>query len=246
MYGYRARIGYTSPPYLTETFPYEFYRLVPDGVTLVLATLAIKRLTADETARSVEMTLEAAREMGRAGVDIVVFGGVPLNLSLGHDGLAEAMRRTEDEIGVPVISSVTAQIAALEAVGAERIALLHPFAEPGGFDSSYVGHYGFELAGVRGAGKTVADLATMPRAGDRGARRRAPPRLPRRGHALHPRPPLGGDRPRRDPGKRARRHRRQPRSRPSSGRRCGVAESTTASRAAESCCGSIRDEIGVP
>ena len=87
MYGHRARIGYTSPPYLTETFPYEFYRMVPDGVTLVLATLAIKRLTAEETARSVEMTLEAAREMGRAGVDVVVFGGVPLNLSLGYEGL---------------------------------------------------------------------------------------------------------------------------------------------------------------
>lgn len=161
MYGYRARIGYTSPPYLTETFPYEFYRLAPDGVTLVLTTLAIRRLTAEETARSVAMTLEAAREMGRAGVNIVVFGGVPLNLSLGHDGLADAMRRMEDEIGVPVTSSVTAQIAALRAVGAERIALLHPFAD-GAFDTSYVAHHGFEAAAARGAGKTVADLATMP------------------------------------------------------------------------------------
>ena len=26
MYGHRARIGYTSPPVLTEVFPYEFYR----------------------------------------------------------------------------------------------------------------------------------------------------------------------------------------------------------------------------
>lgn len=162
MYGHRARIGYTSPPYLTETFPYEFYRMVPDGVTLVLTTLAIKRLTGEETARSVGMTLEAAREMGRAGVDVVVFGGVPLNLSLGYEGLAETMRRTEDEIGVPVTSSVTAQVNALRAVGAERPALLHPFAEPGGFDTSYVVHYGFGLAGVRGAGKTVAELATMP------------------------------------------------------------------------------------
>ena len=164
MYGYRARIGYTSPPYLTETFPYEFYRMVPDGVTLVLTTLAIKRLTEEETGRSVAMTLEAAREMGRAGVDIVVFGGVPLNLSLGYDGLAETLRRTEDEIGVPVTSSVTAQVNALRAVGAERPALLHPFAEPGGFDTSYVAHYGFAPAGVRGAGRTVAELATMPEA----------------------------------------------------------------------------------
>lgn len=162
MYGYRARIGYTSPPFLTETFPYEFYRMVPDGVTLVLTTLAIKRLTGEETARSVAMTLEAAREMGRAGVDIVVFGGVPLNLSMGYDGLAGAMRRIEAEIGVPVTSSVTAQVNALRAVGAEKLILLHPFAEPGGFDTGYVGHNGFDLVGTRGAGRTVAELATVP------------------------------------------------------------------------------------
>ena len=41
MYGHRARIGYTSPPLTTEVFPYEFYRIVPDGVTLVVTTLAI-------------------------------------------------------------------------------------------------------------------------------------------------------------------------------------------------------------
>ena len=31
MYGHRARIGYTSPPLTTEVFPYEFYKIVPDG-----------------------------------------------------------------------------------------------------------------------------------------------------------------------------------------------------------------------
>ena len=28
-YGYRARIGYTSPPLTSEIFPYEFYKLAP-------------------------------------------------------------------------------------------------------------------------------------------------------------------------------------------------------------------------
>ena len=32
MYGHRARIGYTSPPLTTEVFPYEFYKVVPEGV----------------------------------------------------------------------------------------------------------------------------------------------------------------------------------------------------------------------
>ncbi len=161
MYGYRARIGYTSPPYLTETFPYEFYKMVPEGVTLVLTTLAVKQLAEKDVARSVEMTLEAAREMGRANVDIVMFGGVPLNLSLGYDGLDETMKKTEEAIGVTVTSSMTAQVNALRAVGAEKLILVHPFSDPEGFHAEYVAHYGFELMGFKGAGKTVADLATI-------------------------------------------------------------------------------------
>src|ERR1700737_3511844 len=41
IYGHRARIGYTCPPLSAEIFPYEFYKLVPDGVTLVITTLTV-------------------------------------------------------------------------------------------------------------------------------------------------------------------------------------------------------------
>ena len=41
MYGTRARIGYTSPLLVSEIFPYEFYQLVPSGVTLALITLDV-------------------------------------------------------------------------------------------------------------------------------------------------------------------------------------------------------------
>jgi hypothetical protein len=39
--GHRARIGYTCPPLSAEVFPYEFYKLVPAGVTLVITTLTV-------------------------------------------------------------------------------------------------------------------------------------------------------------------------------------------------------------
>ena len=48
MYGYRARIGYTSPPLVTEVFPYEFYRMAPAGVTLAISTLGILTMNEDE------------------------------------------------------------------------------------------------------------------------------------------------------------------------------------------------------
>src|SRR4249920_2389826 len=83
MYGHRARIGYTSPPLTTEVFPYEFYRIVPDGVTLVVTTLAIVERSKSEVDQSYDISMKAAREMTAAGVDIVVLGGVPTNLSRG-------------------------------------------------------------------------------------------------------------------------------------------------------------------
>jgi len=84
IYGRRARIGYISPPLTTEVFPYEFYQMVPAGVTLVLTTLAVVERSKDEVDRSYDISMQAAREMAAAGVDIVVLGGVPINLPRGH------------------------------------------------------------------------------------------------------------------------------------------------------------------
>src|SRR5215469_12828836 len=83
IYGSRARIGYTSPPLTTEIFPYEFYKIVPEGVTLVVTTLAIVERSTSEVDQSYDISMKAAREMAAAGVDIVVLGGVPINLSRG-------------------------------------------------------------------------------------------------------------------------------------------------------------------
>ena len=84
IYGHRARIGYASPPLLTEVFAYDFYRLAPAGVTLALTSLAILDRNKDEVDRSYEISMQAARAMASSGVDLVVLGGVPINLSRGY------------------------------------------------------------------------------------------------------------------------------------------------------------------
>src|ERR1700761_2639453 len=85
MYGWRARIGYTSPPLTTEVFPYEFYQIVPDGVTLVVTTLAIVVRSKEEIDRSYDISMRAARQMAAAGCDLIVLGGVPINMSRGAE-----------------------------------------------------------------------------------------------------------------------------------------------------------------
>jgi maleate cis-trans isomerase len=163
MYGYRARIGYTSPPASTEVFPYEFYAVVPKGVTLVLTTLAVADVTPEEVARSYEISLKAAGEMARTGIDLMVLGGVPINLSRGFDHVEDLIRDTQERIGVPVTTSVTAQLDALRRTGARNVAIGHPFGpDMDKLFTDMMEHYGFSCVGIRSGGKGGRDLGTIP------------------------------------------------------------------------------------
>ncbi len=124
IYGYRARIGYTCPPVIAEVFPYEFYLIVPEGVTLAITTLAVLNTTSDELRASYEISLRAAREMGAAGVDLVVLGGGPVNMAHGYDGVEDLIKRVEAEAGVPVTTSLTAKNNALHHLRSRRIAVV--------------------------------------------------------------------------------------------------------------------------
>lgn len=126
MYGHRARIGYCSPPFVTEVFAYEFYRIVPDGVTLMITTLEVgNQYTAQGFDGSHQRSLAAARAMGEAGADVVILGGNPINQRLGMENLPRICAELAAEIGTPVIASALAQQDALTALGVGRIATIH-------------------------------------------------------------------------------------------------------------------------
>ena len=164
MYGYRARIGYTSPPASTEVFPYEFYSVVPKGVTLVGTTLAVVEGTAEEVARSYEISLRAAQDMAAVGIDLMVLGGVPINLSRGFEHVDDLISDTAAKIGVPVTTSLTAQLDALQTTGARKVAIAHPF-PPGMVEDQLIEiaqRFGYELTGIKGGGKGGRELGSIP------------------------------------------------------------------------------------
>src|SRR5215472_14614188 len=120
IYGHRARIGYTSPPLTTDVFPYEFYRIVPAGVSLVVTTLAIVVRSKGEVDQSYDISMKAAREMA-AAVDIVVLGGVPINLSKGYANAEQMIVDLEAELKVKVSTSASAQAKAAKALGCKKV-----------------------------------------------------------------------------------------------------------------------------
>ena len=163
MYGHRARIGYTSPPLTTEVFPYEFYKIVPDGVTLVVTTLAIVERSKSEVDQSYETSMKAAREMAAAGVDIVVLGGVPINLSRGYDNAQAMIRDLEAELSVKVATSASAQGAAAAALGCKKIVVAQPYQKTETDRiAGYAEHFGCEVLGATGWGSAFNQIGRIP------------------------------------------------------------------------------------
>jgi maleate isomerase len=164
MYGHQARIGYTSPPLTTEVFAYEFYRIVPVGVTLVLTTLAIVERSTEEVDRSYDISMKAAREMAAAGVDIVMLGGVPINLSRGADNASAMIRDLEQELKVKVATSASAQAAAAKVLGVKKVVVAQPYeATQTARIASYAEHFGCEVLGATGWGSAFNQIGRIPR-----------------------------------------------------------------------------------
>jgi maleate isomerase len=162
-YGYRARIGYTSPPLTTEVFPYEFYRMAPAGVTLVITTLAIVVRSKDEVDQSYETSMRAAREMAAAAVDIIVLGGVPINLSRGAANAEQMIRDLESELKVKVSTSAAAQARAAKALGCRKVVMAQPYAHADTDRiAGYAQHFGCEVLGATGWGSAFNQIGRIP------------------------------------------------------------------------------------
>ncbi len=162
MLGSRARIGYCSPPFVTETFPLEFYMMVPEGVTLLITTLEIRTRTKDEVEASHQRSLLAAKYMADVGADVVVLGGNPINQSLGMENIAEVTDALAREIGTKVVTSTQAQIEALNLLGAKKVAQVYCYEDTENErHANSMRNMGFEPAGVLSCGSDFRSIGRL-------------------------------------------------------------------------------------
>lgn len=126
MLGYRARIGYCSPPFVTEVFAYEFYKMAPAGVTLMITTLDVgHEYTKEVFDSSYDRSLAAARAMADGGASVVVLGGNPVNQSRGIENLDKICSDLAREVGTKVVASTLAQMESMKKLGVRKVATAH-------------------------------------------------------------------------------------------------------------------------
>ncbi len=164
IHGHRARIGYTVAAVTTEVYPIDWYRVVPEGVSLMMITLPLGERSPEDVEKCYQISIESAHTMARAGADLVLLGGLPINISRGDDTVDALMQKLENDIGVKMSCSALAQVNAFAALGSQKVCIVHPFLE----DQSprhakhMSGFFGLEPTGVCAGGSSLVALGTLP------------------------------------------------------------------------------------
>lgn len=150
-YGYRAKIGIITPGVNTNIEP-EFYHMAPKGVSFHTSRLLLLGKATPESYHKMEADTErAARELETAELDVVAWACTSGSVLMPPRHIEEKIERVT---GCPAFSTITAVVAALNALGVKRVALGTPyvsfineteidFLEKNGFE--VVSMYGLEL-----------------------------------------------------------------------------------------------------
>ena len=162
--GHRARIGYTVAAVTTEVYPIDWYRVVPDGVSLMMITLPLGERSSEDVEKCYQISIESAHTMARAGADLVLLGGLPINISKGDDTVDGLMQKLETDIGVQMSCSALAQVNAFAALGSSKVCIVHPFLEDQSarHANHMSGFFGLEPTGVFAGGSSLVALGSLP------------------------------------------------------------------------------------
>ena len=119
---FTGRIGLLAPSSNT-TVETEFFKVLPDGVTLHTARLPITTVTPESIGKMAGSLDVESKMLASADVDVIILGATAPSFlkGLGYD--REVSKRIEEVSGKPATTTSTALLEAFKALGITRIAL---------------------------------------------------------------------------------------------------------------------------
>ena len=150
-----ARVGLMIPSSNTM-MEVDFTRDLPPGHALHTARMYMEDTTpAGENRMLDEFALPAARDLGTARPDVVVFGCTSAGALRGNDYDTELCQRISELTHAPVVSTIGAVRTAIEASGAASIGVITPYVdELNEKIKASIEDDGIDVAGITGLGIT--------------------------------------------------------------------------------------------
>lgn len=158
-YARKGLIGLLTPQANTTVEP-EFSILLPPGYAFINARLVSHKASIEERLDDYFATMaDAVDQFANAPLGAYAFACTGASYRQGIAGEADAVKRIEDQRGIPFITAGRAVAAALRLVGALKIALISPY-PPALTEAStaYWRAHGFDIGGVTSAFNAGSDF----------------------------------------------------------------------------------------
>jgi maleate isomerase len=160
VHGWRGKIGviFPAPGSAPEV---EFHENVPEGVAVYTSRLHFEEVSPEGLAKMGEYLDVAAGLVAQAEVDVIAFVCTTGSLIKGIGYDKEIVDRLERATGIPVTTTSTAVVEALNAFKLKRLDIYTPYPDDvNQAEKAFLESSGFEVTSIRGLG--LRDPTGMP------------------------------------------------------------------------------------
>ena len=147
-YGWRARIGLLQPGEVSDTNPFEFYMMAPEGVQMVLTSLNLGSMSEANYERALANLETPVQRLLPRKPNAIIQTGIPPLVHAGWNVETELRERVARLTPIPYITDAAGSIAAMKAVGIGRVVVVSAFEDPlPDLIKRYLGHAEVEMVG---------------------------------------------------------------------------------------------------
>lgn len=149
MYGWRAKIGLITP--MSENAEHAYHIYAPEGVSFSSMKIAFPGPTPEGLMILTDQLEETAAKYRGYNLDLVVFGCTSGSCIKGRGWDQECIGRIERACGRPGLTTSTAVLESLRALGARKVAVLTPYPEATNeAERQFLEDNGFEVTAIVG------------------------------------------------------------------------------------------------
>jgi maleate cis-trans isomerase len=127
--GPKLKIGCLQPGAVIDNAPYEFYRLAPPGVMLVMVGVGLKEFSSHDVERVFTPLDRYLDQLMERDVDLVIQNGVPLPILIGMEAHDRMIAHMGDHTGRPATSTVLSVVGAAADLGLRKVAIVNKWTD---------------------------------------------------------------------------------------------------------------------
>jgi len=125
----RLKIGCLMPGAVIDNHPFEFYRLAPPGVMLVMVGVGLKEFSSADVERVFAPLDRYLDQLMERGVDLVIQNGVPLPILIGLEAHDRMLAHMERHTGKPATTTVLSVVRAASDLGVRKVVVVNKWTD---------------------------------------------------------------------------------------------------------------------